>query len=58
MARYVARAERGTDQPPFYLSSPYEVRNYLYVRDAVRAYAVLLQSGEIGTSYTIGSKTV
>lgn len=58
MARYVARAERGTDQPPFYLSSPYEVRNYLDVRDAVRAYAVLLQSGEVGTSYTIGSKTV
>lgn len=55
LGRYAARQERGEQQPPFRLSTLVEKRDFLDVRDAVAAYAVILRKGEPGTVYSIGS---
>lgn len=49
LARYIARAERGESQDTFRLSSAGERRDFLDVRDAVRAYEALLLHGETGS---------
>ena len=61
IARWTAEAERaeGRFSPagvrPFRLSSLQERRDYLDVRDAVRAYETLLRAGEAGRCYALGS---
>ncbi|MBD2846425.1 NAD-dependent epimerase/dehydratase family protein [Paenibacillus sp. IB182496] len=55
LARYAAGLERGEALPPFRLSSRGEPRDYLDVRDAVRACARLLREGRPGLAYPIGS---
>ncbi|MFB9330227.1 NAD-dependent epimerase/dehydratase family protein [Paenibacillus aurantiacus] len=60
LARYAAAselaAERGIEPPPaFRLSSATERRDMLDVRDAIRAYGVLLASGESGRVYPLAS---
>ncbi|WP_166240457.1 NAD-dependent epimerase/dehydratase family protein [Paenibacillus turpanensis] len=56
LARYVVRRERGETEQPFTLSSRYEERDYLDVRDAVSAYEKLLVLGKAGTIYPVGSR--
>ncbi|QYR23035.1 NAD-dependent epimerase/dehydratase family protein [Paenibacillus sp. sptzw28] len=63
IARYAAAAERaaaaGTTPPaPFRLSSRTENRDVLDVRDAVRAYDLLLRQGERGRIYPVASGTM
>lgn len=55
LARAIVRYERGEETKPFRLSSSTEERDYLDVRDAVSAYAILLERGEVGKTYSIGS---
>ncbi|GGF59844.1 UDP-2-acetamido-2,6-dideoxy-hexulose 4-reductase [Paenibacillus albidus] len=57
LARHIVRSEAGLPSPPFKLSSRYAKRDFLDVRDAVRAYEYILQSGELGTVYSIDSGT-
>ncbi|WP_281889203.1 NAD(P)-dependent oxidoreductase [Paenibacillus sp. YYML68] len=52
---YAAQVEAGEPVEPFYLSSTTAYRDFLDVRDAVRAYALLLEHGECGRTYPIGS---
>ncbi|MCZ8513599.1 NAD-dependent epimerase/dehydratase family protein [Paenibacillus filicis] len=52
---YVVRVERGLHEPAFRLSSTTEVRDFVDVRDAVRAYELILRSGTPGAVYPIGS---
>lgn len=53
LGSYIARLERGEELSPFILSSRTEKRDFLDVRDAVRAYAVLLSRGQSGAIYQI-----
>lgn len=55
LARRAAALERGADQPEFRLSSTVERRDFLDVRDAVAAYRVILEGGEAGQTYPVGS---
>lgn len=55
LARHVVRAERGLNPPPFLLSSGQETRDFLDVRDAVRAYELLLLYGQNGEIYPLCS---
>jgi GDP-4-dehydro-6-deoxy-D-mannose reductase len=55
IARKIVNYERGTDLSPFKLSSLVEERDYLDIRDAVRAYEKILINGTIGTVYPMGS---
>ncbi|TYP69856.1 NAD-dependent epimerase/dehydratase family protein [Paenibacillus methanolicus] len=60
LARYAAEtelaAERGQEPPPaFRLSSGTERRDMLDVRDAIRAYELLLAGGEPGRVYPLAS---
>ncbi|CAM4275079.1 NAD(P)-dependent oxidoreductase [Paenibacillus alkaliterrae] len=55
LARKIAKVERGEDHQPFRLSSFVEERDYLDVRDAVTAYSYLLEKGESGQVYALGS---
>ena len=56
IARYAAAAERAdAGVKPFRLSSRTERRDLLDVRDAIRAYAVLLERGERGHVYPVAS---
>ncbi|MCM3785864.1 NAD-dependent epimerase/dehydratase family protein [Neobacillus mesonae] len=57
LARHAAAAESGSEPAPFRLSSPEDRRDFLDVRDAVRAYALLLQSGKPGVVYPVISGT-
>ena len=50
-----ARLTGAPDPAPFRLSSLTERRDYVDVRDAVRAYALLLERGEPGRVYPIAS---
>lgn len=50
-----ARLAGAPDPSPFRLSSLTERRDYVDVRDAVKAYAVLLERGEPGRVYPIAS---
>ncbi|MDT3428346.1 GDP-4-dehydro-6-deoxy-D-mannose reductase [Paenibacillus forsythiae] len=55
LAGHIARSEQGSVQPPFRLSSRLEQRDFLDVRDAVRAYDCILKRGEPGIVYRIDS---
>ncbi|WP_164545726.1 NAD-dependent epimerase/dehydratase family protein [Paenibacillus albus] len=60
LARYAAQVERlaalGEPAPaPFRLSSRTELRDLLDVRDAIRAYELLLRGGESGRVYPVAS---
>lgn len=55
LGRYIARRERGDVLKPFRLSTRTEQRDFLDVRDAVAAYAVILEQGAAGQVYPIGS---
>uniref|UniRef100_A0A4Y8PQQ2 NAD-dependent epimerase/dehydratase domain-containing protein n=2 Tax=Paenibacillus athensensis TaxID=1967502 RepID=A0A4Y8PQQ2_9BACL len=55
LARRAAELEKGRQAPPFSLSSAIEERDYLDVRDAVRAYEALLAAGEPGGVYPVAS---
>ena len=50
-----SRLVGGPDPSPFRLSSLVERRDYVDVRDAVKAYALLLERGEPGRVYPIAS---
>lgn len=55
LARYIAGCEAGRKLPLFRISSRFESRDFLDVRDAVAAYGLLLISGSSGTTYPISS---
>lgn len=55
LAERIARAEAGLCEPEFRLSSATEARDFVDVRDAVRAYEVILCRGRPGAVYGIGS---
>lgn len=55
VAQKIMRMERQGDRLPFRLSSLHETRDFLDVRDAVRAYGVILRKGESGKTYFVGS---
>jgi GDP-4-dehydro-6-deoxy-D-mannose reductase len=55
LGHYISREEQGRSGPPFRLSSGEEKRDFLDVRDAVRAYELLLHSGDSGVIYPICS---
>jgi GDP-4-dehydro-6-deoxy-D-mannose reductase len=58
LAKAVAELERGKDVPPFLLSSLQEQRDFLDVRDAVKAYERILLHGTSGEIYKLGSGRV
>lgn len=53
----IVQEERGGGTPPFRVSSRQERRDFLDVRDAVRAYALLLVQGSSGEIYQVCSGT-
>ena len=55
LARHIAACEAGAAQAPFRLSSRTAKRDFLDVRDAVQAYADILERGEALTVYRIDS---
>lgn len=55
LARHIAACEKGETRPPFRLSSREAKRDFLDVRDAVRAYGDILERGEALTVYRIDS---
>lgn len=55
LGRHIVQVERGLTEYSFHLSSPHETRDFLDVRDAVRAYEVLLSLGTPGEIYPINS---
>lgn len=55
LARYIAALESGVHRPRFRLSSRHDLRDFLDVRDAVRAYGLILSEGVNGTVYKIDS---
>lgn len=60
LAQHMVRCEiagTGEKPPPFKLSSRYALRDFLDVRDAVRAYDYILRQGEPGRVYRIDSGT-
>lgn len=59
LAQHIVRSEvsEGKGISPFKLSSRFNLRDFLDVRDAVRAYDCILRKGENGTIYRIDSGT-
>ncbi|MDH6430802.1 MULTISPECIES: NAD-dependent epimerase/dehydratase family protein [unclassified Paenibacillus] len=57
LAQHIVRSEGQPEEeiPPFKLSSRYALRDFLDVRDAVRAYDYILRKGTNGTIYRIDS---
>ncbi|MEK8131265.1 NAD-dependent epimerase/dehydratase family protein [Paenibacillus filicis] len=55
---HVAKREQEGEAPPFRLTSLEEPRDYIDVRDTVRAYGLILERGEPGGVYPIGSGKV
>jgi GDP-4-dehydro-6-deoxy-D-mannose reductase len=55
LAGWIAKEEKGVEQPPFRLSSLAEQRDFLDVRDAVAAFAHMLEHGAQGESYPLVS---
>ncbi|WP_028594132.1 NAD-dependent epimerase/dehydratase family protein [Paenibacillus assamensis] len=58
LGNYVARCERGEHEQPFTFSSRADWRDYLDVRDAVAAYAHILQNGASSRIYRVESGRV
>ncbi|WP_019908794.1 NAD-dependent epimerase/dehydratase family protein [Paenibacillus sp. HW567] len=61
LAQHIVRSEAAAGvtpaPPPFKLSSRHTLRDFLDVRDAVRAYDYILRAGETGRVYRIDSGT-
>lgn len=57
LAGHIVRSEQGEQQASFKVSSRSALRDFLDVRDAVRAYEYILSKGENGTIYRIESGT-
>lgn len=55
LGRHICGLERGEVRMPFTLSSRTDRRDFLDVRDAVKAYAALLFGGQPGSTYQIDS---
>jgi len=55
LGRYVVQSELGRQLSPFHISSRADRRDFLDVRDAVRAYGYLLLSGSFGEVYQVCS---
>jgi GDP-4-dehydro-6-deoxy-D-mannose reductase len=55
LSRHIVGLEEGQELPMFQLSSRYDLRDFLDVRDAVTAYGFILRQGETGTVYRIDS---
>ncbi|UKS27627.1 SDR family NAD(P)-dependent oxidoreductase [Paenibacillus sp. HWE-109] len=55
LSYHVAQLEKGKNKAPFKLSSLVEERDFLDVRDAVRAYDHLLEKGISGRTYPVAS---
>jgi GDP-4-dehydro-6-deoxy-D-mannose reductase len=58
IARKIINWKAGLDHTPFKLSSLQEERDYIDVRDAVRAFEVILVKGKSGTTYSVYSGVV
>ncbi len=54
-AKQIAKMEAHNHPEMLTVSNPAVMRDFLDVRDAIRAYEVLLLKGETGTSYDIGT---
>ena len=54
-ARQLARIEKGLEPPRLLVGNLDAYRDYLDVRDVVRAYALLLQHGQTGEAYNIAT---
>ncbi|WP_068777906.1 NAD-dependent epimerase/dehydratase family protein [Paenibacillus sp. GM2] len=57
LGRYIVESELGRHPSPFRISSRADRRDFLDVRDAVRAYGYLLVSGSFGEVYPVCSGT-
>ncbi|MDO6657635.1 NAD-dependent epimerase/dehydratase family protein [Anaerobacillus sp. 1_MG-2023] len=55
IARQLINEENRDKEKEIQLSNAFATRDYLDVRDAVRAYQMLLEYGEVGIAYEIGS---
>ena len=55
LASYIVRNENGVQEAPFKISSRSVRRDFLDVRDAVKAYEVILRKGDNGIIYRIDS---
>lgn len=55
LAQHIVRMETLGGRKPFRLSSLHETRDFLDVRDAVRAYGSILLRGESGRTYFVGT---
>jgi GDP-4-dehydro-6-deoxy-D-mannose reductase len=55
LAKKAVKIEHGVENTPFRLSSLIEQRDYVDIRDAVKAYEHILLYGKAGTVYPVGS---
>ena len=55
LAHYITSYEQGVETSPFQISSREDQRDFLDVRDAVTAYALLLLHGRSGEEYGVSS---
>lgn len=55
LARHIVNSEQGKGMSPFRISSRYDTRDFLDVRDVILAYDLILEKGESGRVYPIGS---
>lgn len=55
LAHYITSYEQGVETSPFQISSREDQRDFLDVRDAVAAYALLLLHGRSGEEYGVSS---
>lgn len=53
--RQVAEIEKGLREPTMYVGNLSAMRDFTDVRDVVRAYGLLVQKGEKGETYNVGS---
>lgn len=53
--KQVAEIEKGLREPVMYVGNLAAKRDFTDVRDVVRAYALLIQKGEAGETYNVGS---
>ncbi|AJS57462.1 NAD-dependent epimerase/dehydratase family protein [Paenibacillus sp. IHBB 10380] len=55
LARHIVNSEQGKDMNSFRISSRYDTRDFVDVRDAILAYDLILEKGESGRVYPICS---
>ena len=53
--RQVVEIEKGIREPVMYVGNLKAMRDFSHVRDVVRAYALLIEKGEKGETYNVGS---